>query len=361
MADQGQDQAHLDTEEGQDTTLDRLVAEASKEPDAKEEPQVDPNDTDAVEEAAALKALADEEAKEKAEADKAKAGQAEDQGAGDGDGKTADQPQDGKKPGPMIPKARFDEARQKDQEKIAELQAAAAYWKGQADARKESGATPEAEPEKPTPQQQISALRAEAKALAARVSAGTLDFEEYEDKRQALLDQELAIRDEMRKPPEAPQSQASLSLEQMTAKLEEDHPYVAHLSKSQLSFLTVEAVERLAAEGVNLPRGNLNEREQYQLRAKVAELSDTYGPAMTGKTIQKPEPQPNGRPAMSKQAQNLKQKLQAAQDAPPDLTAAGRGGAPMEYTDAQIMAMSQEELDALPVSVLEKIMARQAQ
>lgn len=355
MAQLGQDEARAE-ESVEETKLDQVVAQGEN---LAEETKADqPTDPDEIEEAAALKALADEEAAEKAARAGASTTKTDDQAA------PAAEPEADKKPGPMIPKAAFDERMAKKDHKIAELAAAAAYWRGQADAAKAVATKPADEPEAPTPQQQIAGIRGQIKALARDVDDGKLTMSDFEDKRQALLDQELAIREVMQKPVQAeqPRPNSDLFLEQKTSELEGKHPYVPLLSEDDMVFLTRKAVAALAGEGIQLPRGELSPRDQLLLRSKVAELSDTFGPALTGKTLQsKPTPANDGRPALSKEAQNLKQKLQAAQDAPPDLTAAGRGGAPMEYTDAQINAMSQEELDALPMSVLEKIMARQAQ
>jgi hypothetical protein len=319
MAD-GQDQ--LNSEE---TALDRLVAQIEPE---KTEP--DPTDPDAIEEAEAQKALAAEEAKEKEE----KAPEA----------KEPEEPEKEKPKTPMIPKPRFDE-----------VAATAAYWKGIADERgRQLAAKAEPESPEPTPEQQISEIRGQIKALAKEVDDGKLLMSDFEDKRQALLDQELAIRDQMRKPTEVPKRGSDLYLEQRTTELEASHPYVAALSPDDLAFLTRKAVAALAEEGVTLPKGDLDPSDQLVLRTKIAVLSDTYGPVLTGKELKA-----TGKPALSRQAKNLQTKLQDARDAPPDLTAAGRGGAPMEYTDAQILAMSQEDLDALPMGTLEKIMARQ--
>src|SRR3569833_2423762 len=103
------------------------------------------------------------------------------------------------------------------------------------------------------------------------------------------------------------------------------------LSPDELSILTRKAEDDLEEDGVKLPMCELAPRVALLLRSKIAALSDTFGPALTGKTLA-PKTPPAAKPGMSPQAKNLQTKLQAAQDAPPDLTAAGRGGAPMEYT-----------------------------
>jgi hypothetical protein len=336
-----------DTEQGNEPTLlDQLVEQVSKEPDPEKQPEIDPDDRDAVEEAAAAKALADEEAKAatpvKAVEEPAKPAE------------QAKPAQAGRDEQIRIPKPRFDEvAKQRDD---ALMQAA--YWKGVADTRQ--AGTTEPEPKQPTPQQQLAELDTKRDALAAQVDDGKLLMSDFVKEERKLRLQEDAIRDTMRKPAadQDPKSASDLYLDAKTEELETAHPYVPLLDADDLSFLTRKAVASLADEGVKLPKGDLAPRDALMLRTRIAQLSDTFGPALTGKTLA-PRQTPAAKPGLSPAAKNLQTKLQAAQDAPPDLTAAGRGGAPMEYTDAQILAMTQDEMDALPAATLEKIMARQ--
>jgi hypothetical protein len=345
-----QDQINDSTET---TALDRLVAQVSAEPEEAKTVAVDPDDTDAVEEAAARKALADEEAAANATTEVKVPEKTE--------GKTTESVVEQKtteKPGPMIPKARLDEVIA-DREKAT---AAAAYWKGIADERARA-AQADANPAeaKLTPQQQLEAIEARRDALAAQVDDGKLLMSDFVKEDRKLKAEEEGVRDTLRKPADtqAPKRGSDLYLEERTAKLEQDHPYVAELSSDDLAYLTRKAVAELANEGIKLPAGDLEPADQLVLRTKIAALSDRFGPALTGKELKKPGAATDGKPAMSKEARQREEKLAAAASAPPDLTAAGRSTSPTsDYSEAQILAMSEEQIEALPQSVRDKIMGR---
>lgn len=364
----GQDNTETVTE----SMLDTLVQEASAMPAEEEKdkaPAVDPNDVDAVEEAKLREEIAAEDAKTKAETDAAKAA---DEAAKTGKDPAAEAQPDkaAAKPGAkadppareqiMIPKERFDAEREK-------LIASAAYWKGRA----ESGAGNAAQPKaaEPTPAQKLADIDAQRDALAKKVDDGEMTMSAFMKEDRQLRQQEDAIRDAARKPADSakPKPQSDLYLDTKTEELEGAHPYLAEISalptwKEDYQYLTRKAVASLAQEGFVLPEGELHGRDLMVLRGRIAELSDTLGPMLTGKTLVIPgrtSPADQGKPGLSKQGQARAAKLDAAAAAPPDLTSVGRSSAQTtDLSEASLMAMSDEELEKLPQSVQDRIMGR---
>lgn len=268
---------------------------------------------------------------------------------------------EGDKDTPMIPKARFDEVN--NAKNTAEQ--SAAYWRGVAEAR--AAAQTAAQPNTPpveTTEQKLQAVRADKLAAAKKFDAGELSAEQWEAEKQALDDREWTIRQQEmveKTKPAAPPAQPSpqddsLYLETLTAKLETDHPYVAEITReSDFNWLMTRAREDLVASG-GLPEDGKPETtlQIYNLRKRIAELSDEFGPQLTGKTLGEPgkAPAPSGQPAakpsLSPEALARAAKLELQGTLPPDLTQMGGtpGNPSGELTDAQIEGMDDEEIAA---------------
>ena len=271
-----------------------------------------------------------------------------------------------------IPRPRFNEVlHERDQ-----FQQAAAYWRGVAEANAIRGQVPKdgADPQPPvkTPEERRADIRTKRKALAKKYDDGEINAVDLDDARQKLEDEEFAIRQEMLEARFAPKGQPKadqqpgpvsddLYIETLTAKLEEEHPYVTVLSGDEFAeewaFLTRKAATQLIAEGVSLPKGELPLRERYMLRKRIAELSDQYGPRFAGdaKPAKSSDAAQKGAGGLSQTAQARLDKINLAHSAPPDVNQMGSAGkAGIDYSEADILKMTDEEITALPASVRSK-------
>lgn len=359
-------------------------------------PTVDLDDPDQAELAAARAAVAGETNPEpKPEQPKPEANPTGEQPAkpADGDPKPAEaKPTDAAptpaKPGkenPVIPvprdklKALSDRAKSAE-DSAAESARAAAYWKGVADTKAASPAQPAAEPATPTltPQQQLDAVRQQRLALADQLDNGEVNNRQYEEQRQKLEDAEQAIRQNMATParPEAAPAQTGndLYLEERTAQLETQFKYASLITdEAHWDFLSKEAAKQLRTEGVVFAKGNLPPAQALQLRTRISELTDVYGPLWTGKTraevygeqppakpASSEQPKPGPAAPMSPTAKARAEKLAEAREAPPDLTAVGSAGAlPGDLSPAAITGMDDEDIiKNMPKAARDKMMGR---
>ena len=278
---------------------------------------------------------------------------------------------------PMIPKPRFDQVLADREQAMS----AAAYWRGVAEARgtvtqpgvgeQETPAT--GEPAK-TVDEQLAEVRTERIKLATRFDDGEMSAKEWEESRAKLEDKEREIRSSVEPAPLAPAatpapqpaSSDDLYLDQLTAQLEDEHPFTRELAPDdpRWAFLETEAKKQLGEEGVDI---TLDSRGTYVLRQRMAELTDVYGVIWTGKSADEltqskettvPEQQPPGNSGEqpSKTAKAREAKLIANAEAPPDVSQLGAGGAQTEVSDAQIEGMTDEEIAALPEATRRRLM-----
>jgi len=264
---------------------------------------------------------------------------------------------------PMIPKGRFDEVRTEAEKAKAE----AAYWKGVADARVASTQTQQTQEQGPTKEEQIDAQYAEFDKIDEAYQSGDITASQK-------ARQEDAVREriaELKAPPKAepkqqapttPAVQGDAYVAEKTEQLMEAHPYVGMVNQRQLNFLEQEARADLAAQGK--PFNPNSGASVIALRTRIAELSDTYGPSMTGKTLEGTAGTPattSSAPAGAEAkaiAQARAKKMEAAEGHPPDIsqvgtTAPGKGA----LTAEDVANMSEEEFDALPEATLNKVLA----
>jgi len=266
----------------------------------------------------------------------------------------------------MVPKARLDEVLRER----AEAERRATYLQGALDAQRMApgAARPPAEQPAaqapPSPEQRIGTVKAQRLALAKKYDDGEIDAAEFRKQDDAYEDQIWNIRQETLRPASQPaprQTPANdLYLEEVTERLEAQHPYTTVLADTDMQFLVMKAKESLTAEGVRL--GN-DPRSLLLLRKRTAELSDTFGPMLTGKQLQPATSAANAgtptQPAgMSAQAQARANKLALAASHPADIqNLGGPGQAAGVPTQQQIAAMSDEEIAALPESTRARIMS----
>lgn len=275
---------------------------------------------------------------------------------------------------PMIPKARLDQVlAEKD-----EMARRAAFLEGQLhqlQTQATQPATPAAPEEPPkTPDEIIAEARVQKQDLAKKYDDAELTAAEYEASKDRLDDiiaeaREAKLAQRFQPQPTTPsqrqQTGEDLYLDQLTAKLETDHPYTLEIAKDdpRWKFLEDEANRQLQQEGIALMPGA---RGLYTLRERMAVLTDQYGPMWTGKSPdqirgQAPNPgtgpAPTPAPGLSPTAKARMDKLDMAEQQPPSTTSLGGSGASTEVSEADINAMSDDEIAALPESTRRKFLA----
>lgn len=217
----------------------------------------------------------------------------------------------------------------------------------------------------PTPQEQIAAHRAELRQAAKAFDAGEITQEALEDVRGRVDDAVASIREAAR-PQAQPQAPANAPqpgladqaiMERQLAELGQAHPFAEALTEPQAQFLANQAIAEAVASG--RPYGS-TAADTLRLRQHVAQLSDFYGPRwglQPTRPLQSPQQQRPGVPgALSPTAQARAGKLALANGLPPDTAAMGAGGGSEELSEAAIMAMSEDEIAALPRNVQDRIM-----
>jgi len=281
---------------------------------------------------------------------------------------------------PMIPKARFDEVL--DGKSKAEQEAA--YWRGQAEARAQTFApkgqgTEQQQQPQPTPEQRLAEIHTAIDALAKQFDDGAITMADFKRHERELSAKEQAIREEgilaKVKPAAAPAPAEDMRLSELTGELEEAHPWVSIFdqvgTEAQWAGIKQLAIDNLVGRGIDPTRGATG---KYELRREMAELMDKFGPELVGakakaKNIelpasQSPAPQPHpqdppqpAKPPLSAAAVARQAALDKAANAPPDATRMSGAQGPNAGvpSEAAIAAMSDEDIDKLPVAVTRKI------
>lgn len=282
---------------------------------------------------------------------------------------------DGQQAPPAIPYARFQEVVQRAREaehRLAMAQGAISVL------TKQTGATAPAAPSQaqetaPPPAQNsqatIAAKEAELFAAAEKFDAGEITMAELKRLESRITGEIFAMRGEalLERVPQ-PQPQAPSITDQMLAnrQLEElyaKHPYAAALSEQQAEALAEKAHAEAQAKGQPYGGGLA---ETMRLREHIAVLSDVYGPVwgIAPQAARPSQQQPAATPpasgagGMSAAAQARLNKLNLAASHPPETAALGSGGGSDEFSESRIMAMSDDEIAALPASVQERLLAR---
>lgn len=271
---------------------------------------------------------------------------------------------------PMIPKGRFDEVLREK----AQLEQQNLYLKGVTDAQRAMIGDPRqsqgqpAQPAQQTATEQIAAVRNERLQAAQKYEAGEITLPEYQAAADKAEDAILTIRDnELRRLQTQPQQQQTdrraqedLYLQERTAKIAADHPYIEKIGDGDLNYIIGKARNELGFG----TRALETAAEVLALRQKVGEMSDTLGPVMLGETGQPATPAaqtptPANQPGqMSQAAMQRQTKLEMQANHPPDVTTMGNAATPNgEPSAEEIARMTDEEIIArLPESTQNRIM-----
>ncbi len=279
---------------------------------------------------------------------------------------------------PMIPKPRFDEVNAR----ATKAEQEAAYWKGVADARgqgtQNQGGTQQTQQQQaqPTAEQQLAAIHSKQDELAQKFDNGEITYSDLLKSQRALSAQEQAIHETQLlskvQPAQGNQQQAQndhLYLDTLTAQLETEHPWVQIFDKVgtdvDWKYLKDRAVENCTAKGVDVSNGDIG---RYNLRKEVAEIADSLGPGMIaerakakgiaipGQQQQVTQNQGGNQQPLSPEARARANKLDLAENMPPNvqrMSGATGDGTP---TDARIEQMSDDEIGALPDSTRRKLL-----
>ena len=224
-----------------------------------------------------------------------------------------------------------------------------------------------------TPEERIAAIREEKAASTLKYEEGELSAVEWQKQQDGFEDQVFAVRQEQLQPnagPQTPDDQPQARdpyVESLMDGLEAKHPYSTVIAgKLDWAIIESKALESLRNDGVELRK---DAQSTLLLRTRMAEITDTYGPAMTGKTLEevkaaqakkspKSTPDADGQQAapaqkkpgeLSPQAQARKEKLDLAAGIAPDVSNLGGASSGTEVlTSEQILGMSEEEIAALP-------------
>lgn len=270
----------------------------------------------------------------------------------------------------MIPKQRFDEVLSK----AAELERTNAYLQGrlaasQGQAPQQQGGQQPSQQQKPAPtlDEMMGEIHTKQDEIAKKFDDGDVTFSEMQREMRELNKREADIREQqllakVPKPQYQPQQQApqgdNLYLEQKTRELEQQHPYVEMIEDdSDFNWLVGKARTQLEGEGVRLDNTDI---AKFRLRERVAQLSDQYGPMLTGKQLPQQEQQQQTGPSATAEAR--RQKLQMQNEMPPDLSrvppsgGGNQGGEPGQPSDAQLETMSDDDIAALPPQVRNRML-----
>lgn len=305
----------------------------------------------------------------------------------------------------VVPKARLDEALQKEREAREE----AARLRGRLEALEAStrqpapgtAAPPPAQAPAPTGQMtgpngevrratdaerqeraaQIADLRSRALALADQFDQGEITMRAYVEGSHQLIDAETAIRETdlaqflLSSVPRPPAPQIAYSdqalLNEQLGQLQQEFPWVAVLNADQTTFLADTATREAASRGAPYGQGV---QETMRLRRHIAELAQDFGPRwypgvdpvqLLNEGNQAPSPAAP-RPAAPASSSPAAPTPPASRPAPrvigqhpPDVHNLGnpnsRNG---EVTEADVDNMSTEEIAALPASVRERLLNR---
>lgn len=253
----------------------------------------------------------------------------------------------------------------------------AAYWRGMAEGRAPAAAAPgtPAAPAK-TSAQRLDEIDASRLAIAKKFDDGEISYAQATEQ-QITLDRQARALLQAATPasaaPAAPAHVDDLYLDRVTAELEDAHPYALLIDPKHWAWKGIEqeARQTLLAQGVVLKDGD--PRSALAVRTRMAELTDRYGPGMTGiapakaaseaatrSGRQAPPAQPaagatapTGLPTADERAAKLR--LQAQH--PPDITGTRGGNNSLaDVSDAQIAQMTDDEISALPESIKRKVL-----
>lgn len=283
--------------------------------------------------------------------------------------------------GPMIPKARFDQA-------LADKEAwkaRALFMEAQAARQAQRAATP-SQPAQPAPapgptpkqviEQQIQAANARSMAAAERFDRGEITAVELERERIQIAAEVASLREQHLYQSilaAIPQPQLGLTdeayIDEATARLEAEHPWLAKCGPAETQFL--EQIARAEAVRLGKPISDpCSPSDLLRLRTRVAELSSQFCPSWW------PGEQPPAAPAHPQPAAPAPVQPAARRGAPqqpaqpqspafvrragthpPDLNRAGTAEPPDTMSEERVLSMTTDEIAALPAAVRARLLS----
>jgi hypothetical protein len=208
--------------------------------------------------------------------------------------------------------------------------------------------------------QQIASLEEQLVGLAEKYDAGELSLKDFKlaelkvtRQHTTLVSQQAASISAQASPQRAYADE--LLLEQISANLEAQNPYLRVMPDNMIVVLKTMAEQEAALLGQPYGSGTA---ETARLRQHIAVLSGQYGPRwLPNVPVQPSAPTATANP-LSAQARSRADKLTLASTLPPSPSAMGQNAASTgRLTDADILAMSEEDLMALPAETRRQIMS----
>lgn len=274
-------------------------------------------------------------------------------------GEQGNQPPGGK-PKQMIPIERFNEVLSK----LDEVRLSNANLQGQVAALSRQPAGPAngtGQTREPTPEERLEQIDADLAALNSKFFRGEIDDAEFQRQQTALRREErtlilkgVAAAAAPARPASDGRSEDDLYLDQLTARLEDQHQYSKHITrKEDWDYIESRARTDLAEEGITL--GN-DRRSTLFLRTRMAELATQLGPVLVGPLTGANSPSNQQRPNGKTPAQARADKLALRDDHPVDIRSAGSGGNNGDaVTKDQAALMSDDEILALPKATRQRL------
>lgn len=279
---------------------------------------------------------------------------------------------------PMLPKPRVDEmlARARAEGRAEAL--SEVIQTGHAPARAAAPPPANVDPTRPIPgEAEITATTAQARldqidteklALSKRFDDGEIGMTEFKTA-EVALDREARQHMTRINLSLAPRQQAAnpdndLVLDTETTRLETAHPFVTAIpatDEAAWNLIQSRAHQSLQAQNIVLPTtsaGELTPRGLLLLRTEMAKQTDILGPTLTGKTREQLTGKapaatvpPTSPPALTPQQLATRNALARAAAHPVDIASMGHAAGPSTMpTEADINAMSQEQIEALPAA-----------
>lgn len=284
-----------------------------------------------------------------------------------------------KAPGP-VPYERFQSVAQRArtlEEENTFLKGAVDALKGQRPAATTEGTGPQqsaAAPAQPAttpapdaPESVIAAAEARAMEAAERFDTGEISATEL-TRIQTAAAKEIAAAQVQMAMRSAPAASESVTDQMVMAahveRLENENPVLREINQQQLQFLAETAHREAAAAGQPYRAGP---RDTMRLREHVARLANAFAPhwgiqaraaqpAAPASNNQQPKPGP--KPGLSPAAQQRLGKMDMAAGLPPDTARMGSTAATDQISEAALMAMSDDEIAALPATVRARVLTQ---
>lgn len=285
------------------------------------------------------------------------------------------QQQQPQRPGP-VPYERFQQAAHR----LRTLEEENAFLKGSLDVLREgrqTGAPPAAtavpaanEPAAPAPDSPeaiIAAAEQRAVAAAQKFDVGEITAEELTRVQTAAAKEIATAQVHAALRQNAPAAQTSVTdqvlMEQHVQQLEASYPVLKALNQQQMAFLQRTAEAEAAAAGQPYRAGP---RDTMRLREHVARLANVFSqhwgmqpqPATAaGNGASNPTQNPARPSGLTPAAQQRLAKMDMAAGLPPDTARMGQASGTDEISEQQILAMSDDDLAALPAATRARLLS----